>query len=93
MMSWNDVSSSDPSNIEERPVTVFKSILRYNYEIGSRESIELHIALSKVSDITIFNSEPVKKLIEYKWRKLSWIHKALCFKYFLYLGALMVHAN
>ena len=51
------------------------------------------MALSQVSDLTIFNTDAVKMLIEYKWRRLAWYSQGQCYIFMTYLVALMVHAN
>ena len=78
---------------EQFPICLYLINLKYNFCIGSTDSLNFHMALSKSQDLSIYNSSPVKMIIQYKWRKLAWIHQVLCFKYFAYLSALMVHAN
>ena len=60
----------------EMPVFLQKINFKYNFEIGSSDSLDFHIALSNVKEANVFTSETILLLIEYKWRKIGWIVKA-----------------
>ena len=66
---------------------------KYNLHIGSCDSLDFHMALSNVKDVTVFNSETLQLIIKYKWEKLSWIVQCQSLIFFSYLIAIMVHAN
>ena len=91
-MTWREVAINYNA-ADESPTTLFKINLKYNFEIGSTDSLNLHISLSKVQDVATHNSDSVQMLITYKWRKLGWISQSLCFVYFAYLIALFYHAD
>ena len=92
LMTWREVAENY-SAADESPTTLFKINLKYNFEIGSEDSLNLHISLSKVQDVATHNSDSVQMLMTYKWRKLGWISQYLCFVYFAYLIALFYHAD
>ena len=71
VMTWRGMCENYKVS-DELPMALYKIGIKYNYEIGSESSMDLHIALSEVKDLNVYNSEAILKLIEYKWRKLSW---------------------
>jgi len=78
---------------DELPVSLQKVNFKYNFEIGSSESLNFHIALSKVKDVTVFSSETLQLILKYKWDKLSKIFQLQSFIFLLYLIAIMFHAQ
>ena len=75
IVKWRSVNK-DLKISEEKPIVLQKVNLKYNFEIGSTDSLDFHIALSKVKDATVFQSETIQLLIKYKWGKLSKIVQA-----------------
>ena len=48
---------------------VFKRLhFKSYFEPGSCRSIEFHHALAQTTQTAIFGSEPIKKILEYKWQ-------------------------
>ena len=62
--------SEDVKKSDMRPVEFHTFTIPLNLHIGSLESMALHEALADLGSSGIFLSSAVKKLIEYKWRRL-----------------------
>jgi len=92
---WRDGGDKDNTLTisDELPVSLLKVSFKYNFEIGSSESLNFHIALSKVKDLTVFSSETLQLIIKYKWDRLSKIFQFQSFIFLLYLIAIMFHAQ
>ena len=43
-------------------------MLRYNLDHGSEDSLEFHSLLNNTKHITVFSTEAISKVIQYKWR-------------------------
>jgi hypothetical protein len=55
-----DYNFLDPEDHEdERPVEFKRVDIKYNYRLGSNDSINLHEALSETSNIDIYKTEAV----------------------------------
>ena len=72
IVKWRAVNP-DLKIADELPTVLQKINFKYNFEIGSTDSLDFHIALSNVKDVTVFTSETLQLIINYKWRKLGWI--------------------
>lgn len=67
-MNYNFLNPNDHE--DERPVEFKRIDIKYNYNLGSNDSINLHEALSETSNIDIYKTEAIQKIIEYKWDRL-----------------------
>lgn len=83
-------------NFDERKPIIFKRInFKYNFTVGSAESIEFHKILENMTHprINIFNTEALKNLIKYKWKivKNFWNIQALF--YFAFVALISYHTS
>jgi len=56
IVKWRGVNP-DLKIADELPTVLQKINFKYNFEIGSTDSLDFHIALSNVKDVTVFTSE------------------------------------
>lgn len=75
---------------EGRAVDFYQSFLPLNYITGSNESVEFLKSLVACKQLGIFNSLYLKVLLEFKWRKVRWIHLLDCILYVVYLVCLIL---
>ena len=87
-----DLESIKSEEGEGKAVDFYQSYLQINYSIGSSESIEFLKSLTETKQIEIFNCLYLKFLIDYKWRKVRWVHFLDCLLYFIYLFCLVFGA-
>ena len=51
LVRWEKFGKSEG---DEKPIVLFKMNLKYNFKIGSSDSLDFHIALSKVKEVKVF---------------------------------------
>ena len=79
---YNEVDEKD-----KRPIELMTCKLKYNWSIGSHDSMNFHQALSKSSMTTIFSTAAIHGLVAYKWNQLQKfaIIQALVYLKFLFI--------
>jgi len=57
----------------KQPVQLNYIKLKYNFTPGSKESLEFMTALKHSNHMSLFSSESIKRLVDYKWSRTIWI--------------------
>jgi hypothetical protein len=52
---------------DEMPITYKSTKWVYNFAPGSRDSIDFHQALEETESVTVFKSEVIQMILDYKW--------------------------
>ena len=62
-----DEEERDKNFDDRKPIVLKRLKYKYNYEYGTSDSVELHVALRHCGLIEIFGTEALSHLIKYKW--------------------------
>ena len=81
------VHQAVPRSLEEerRAVDFYQSFLPLNYTTGSRESVEFLKSLVACKQLEIFNTLFLRVLLNYKWKKVRWVHLVDWVLYVVYM--------